>query len=109
MRALLMLVLALPALAAADEWTGSDKTLHFASSAIIGFATGRTWPDDKLKAWGVAMIPGTLKELSDISTTGFSGKDMVVNALGAALGVHGGAWSVRQFGATTQVVYQVEF
>lgn len=95
--------------AAADEWNGPDKKMHFAVSYVVGFAAGSQWPDNKLLAFGVAMIPGTVKEISDRSGTGFSGKDMAFNAIGAALGVASGSFMVTRHAGTTVVAYRSEF
>lgn len=92
-----------------DSWTGSDKSYHFFGSAIVGFAVGRIYPNEPLKAFGWAMVPGVLKEVSDIGGTGFSGKDLVWDAAGAALGVYAGGWSIRRFGDQTVVAYQTKF
>lgn len=83
--AALAMIFAPPA-RAQDSWTGPDKTVHFAVSAVLGVAAINQWPDRPMLAWGVAMVPGILKEVSDRSTTGFSGKDLAANALGAAVG-----------------------
>ena len=102
----LLLALALPA-AAQDSWTGPDKVLHFGVSAVFGFAARNQWPDRPILAFGVAMIPGVLKEVSDRSTTGFSGKDLVANALGAAAGVYVGGLLIQRQRGTTTVGYSI--
>ena len=87
-----------------DCWNGSDKKLHFAFSFAIGVATGNQWPNEPGKAVAVAMIPGVLKEVADAQKggSGFSGKDLVFDFLGAAAGVYGTHWLLhRQNGATT--------
>jgi len=123
---------------AQDSWTGDDKKLHFISSMAIGVAAGAAWPDSKLKAWGIAMVPGLIKEGIDSQEPGnkFSGKDVVVNGLGAAVGVHlpglmarlgaqdngqpmfrltgrsitiGGHWAIRRKCGVTVIAYQTEF
>lgn len=94
---------------AADEWNGSDKKLHFSVSAMVGTALGRTWPETKWKAFAWSLVPGFLKELSDMGSTGFSSKDMVWNAVGAAVGVHFGAWTIQRFGNSTGVAYRAPF
>lgn len=110
MKKMLALILALLATQAnADEWTGSDKTLHLGVSFVVGFAAGNQWPNNKPLAFGVAMIPGVLKEISDRKTTGFSGKDLVADAVGAALGVYTAHWILTRNQGKTIVAYQTEF
>jgi uncharacterized protein YfiM (DUF2279 family) len=92
-----------------DSWSGSDKALHFGVSAVVGFAAVNQWPDNKPKAFLVAMIPGVLKEVSDRKTTGFSGKDLVADALGVALGVYAGGWLISRNQGTTKVAYAATF
>ena len=102
----------LPNLAIAqDKWSGADKKMHFGVSAVLGFAAVNQWPDDKPKAFMVAMIPGLLKEVSDAQKggTGFSGKDLVANALGAAVGVYAGGWMISRRDGATVVAYQTLF
>lgn len=93
------LIAAAPAAQAADEWFGADKTKHFAVSAVLGAATGMHF-ENKWTAFGVAMIPGLLKEISDSGQANnhFSGKDLAADALGAAIGVQFGNWLVTQRG-----------
>ncbi len=84
---------------AADEWSGSDKIKHVAVSAALGTASAMHF-EDKWVAFGVAMIPGVLKEVADSTRKNnhFSGKDLVADALGAALGVQLGNWIVTTRG-----------
>ncbi len=89
-----------------DDWKGDDKALHFGVSFALGVATGHQWPKEPLKAFGVALIPGVLKEATDKKA---SGKDMAANALGAALGVATGRWMVMRNNGTTLVAYRQEF
>lgn len=88
-----------------DCWNTPDKPMHFGVSMVIGFAAGQQWPENKWKAFGVAMIPGVLKEIADAQERGnrFSTKDLAADALGAALGVQFGSWAVqfRSDGAVT--------
>lgn len=79
---------------AADDWNGADKGAHFAVSAVLGTAAAMHF-EDKWTAFGVAMIPGLLKELTD---SRFSGKDLAADALGAGLGVQIGHWIVTRDG-----------
>jgi len=108
MRALLLVLALLSAPAWAVE---DDKKLHFAASFVFGFAAGAQWPDNKPLAFGVAMIPGVAKEMIDAQSggTGFSGKDLVADAIGAALGVYAGGWMVRRSGGTTTIAYATTF
>ena len=109
MRALIVL-LAAPAIACADEWTGPDKQKHFAVSFAAGvIASGLT--DEKWKAVGIALLPGLIKEVHDSRQPGnqFSGKDMVWNALGAYAGVHTGHWFIARTKDQTSIFYRSEF
>lgn len=83
-----------PSAQAADDWSGADKRAHFAVSAVLGTAAAMHY-ENKWTAFGVAMIPGLLKELTD---NRFSGKDLAADALGAALGVQLGHWIVTRDG-----------
>lgn len=92
--------LLIPAAAnAADKWDSPDKAEHFAVSAAIGTLAAMHY-ENKWKAFGVALIPGLLKEIYDGSQDNkrFSGKDMAINALGAAVGVQIGHWIVTRDG-----------
>lgn len=96
---------------AQDSWSGPDKKLHFAFSAVVGFAAVNQWPDNKPKAFLVAMAPGLLKEIMDAQRggTGFSGKDLTADALGAAFGVYTGGWLISRNQGTTKVAYATAF
>lgn len=91
--ALVLSAAALPA-AAADSWTGSDKAAHLGVSFSLGAigaqiaSTGREPDRAPLYGAAVGVLPGLLKELADsrASNNGFSGKDMVANIVGAAVG-----------------------
>jgi hypothetical protein len=87
----------------------SDKKMHLGVSFALGFALANQWPNEPLRAWGVAMVPGLLKEVSDRGSTGFDGKDLAANAIGAALGVATGRWLVMRSNGTTVVAYRTEF
>lgn len=92
--ALLALILAPLTVLAQDRWTGPDKQKHFVASAALGFGCkGFLFPDDDLKAWGCAMAPGVVKELTDPRP---SSKDLVWNAVGAYVGVQAGGWIIRR-------------
>lgn len=91
---------------AQDSWSGSDKRMHAGVSALIGIGTRQVWRDEPLKAWGVALIPGLIKEATDQKP---SAKDMVANALGAALGVYTGGLFVATNGDQIVVGYSTEF
>jgi hypothetical protein len=87
-----------------------DKRLHAGASFFIGVAAAHQWPNEPLKAFGVAMLPGLAKEVLDSrGGTGFSGKDIAANAIGAALGVATGNWIVSRNNGTTVVAYRTEF
>lgn len=87
----------------------SDKKMHMGVSFVLGFAMANQFPNEPLKAWGVAMVPGLIKEVGDRSTTGFDPKDLAANAIGAALGVATGKWMVTRNNGTTQVAYVTQF
>lgn len=91
----------------ADPWGGSDKKMHVGVSTIIGFAARQQWPSDPGKAFAVALVPGVVKELSDGRQA--SAKDMVANAIGAAVGVYAGGWFVRYSNGHTTISYSTEF
>ena len=82
-----------------DQWTGSDKAKHFAVSSIIGFGA-YAYSKNKLKAFGIALAPGVLKEISDSQKANnhFSGKDLAWDALGAYAGVQTGDWVINSQG-----------
>lgn len=114
MKALIICIASLVAGSAAqaqDTWTGPDKKLHVAGSFAVGVVAGIYVQDNKPLAFGLAMVPGTVKELLDARQggTGFSGKDMVANALGAALGVYASSWLVTYAKGTTRVSYATTF
>jgi uncharacterized protein YfiM (DUF2279 family) len=94
---------------AQDSWTGSDKAVHFGVSFVLGFAAGNQWPENKPLAISVAMIPGVLKEISDRSTTGFSGKDIAVDLLGATMGVYSSHWLIARENRKVTLFYRKEF
>jgi putative lipoprotein len=91
---------------AADDWNGPDKTRHFALSAMIGTLSAMHF-ESKWKAFGVALIPGLLKEVHDGSQADnhFSGKDLVADAVGAAVGVQIGHWLVTRDGIGYQAAF----
>jgi len=92
-----------PAYAADDTWNSSDKLSHMAVSAALGTASGAYF-ENKWTAFGVAMIPGVVKEIIDSRDRGnrFSGKDLAANAIGAAVGVQFGHWIITSRGLTFQ-------
>jgi uncharacterized protein YfiM (DUF2279 family) len=92
-----------------DCWNGEDKRVHFGVSFIFGFAAVNQWPENKWKAFGVAMIPGVLKEVADIKGSGFSGKDLAADALGAATGVFLGGVMITHAKNQTVVSYAAKF
>ena len=92
-----------------DSWKGSDKAQHLGVSFVLGFATGNQWPDNKPLAIGVAMLPGLLKEVSDRSTTGFSGKDLAADLVGATLGVYSAHWLIGRQDKKLTLMYRTDF
>lgn len=91
---------------AADRWNGQDKAEHVAVSAVIGTASGAYF-EKRWTAFGVAMIPGLLKEVADsrAAHNHFSGKDIAADAVGAALGVQLGHWIVTSRGLAFQSTF----
>jgi hypothetical protein len=87
----------------------SDTKSHLGVSFVLGYAMANQFPNEPLKAWGIAMVPGVLKEISDRSSTGFDKKDLLADAIGAALGVATGRWLVMRSNGTTVVAYRTEF
>lgn len=74
-----------------DNWGGARE--HFVVSGAIGVACAtHVYPGEQLKAFGCALVPGLIKETIDSTQRGnrFSGRDMVANAVGAAIGVYTG-------------------
>jgi putative lipoprotein len=84
-----------PCLTHADEWTGEDKQLHFAVSAVLGVAA-YSQTHERATAFGWAMLPGILKEVADSQqeSNQFSGKDLAWDAAGAFVGVQAGHWMI---------------
>jgi len=113
MKTIIAIALALSSITATaqDKWNGKDKAEHFAISFAVGFATGNQWPENKPLAIGVAMIPGLLKEVSDAQKggSGFSGKDLAADLLGASLGVYSAHWLIGRQDKKVALMYRTEF
>lgn len=86
-----------------------DKKMHAGVSFLLGMAAAHQFPDRPVLAWGIAMVPGLLKEVSDKGGTGFDTKDLAANAIGAALGVATTNWLISRSNGTTVVAYRTEF
>lgn len=74
-----------------DNWGGAPA--HVAVSALAGVVCAtHIYPKQSLKAFGCAMVPGVLKEIVDSQSKGnhFSQRDIVSDAVGAAIGVYTG-------------------
>jgi uncharacterized protein YfiM (DUF2279 family) len=87
-KSILYVVLSLPFLAHADEWTGRDKTLHFLGGAAVG-ASVTLYTDRPMYGIAAGAAVGLAKELYDTqhrSTHTPSAKDIVVTVIGAAVG-----------------------
>ena len=87
-KSILYVVLSLPFLAHADEWTGRDKTLHFLGGAAVGAAV-TLYTDRPMYGIAAGAAVGLAKELYDTqhrSTHTPSAKDLVVTVIGAAVG-----------------------
>lgn len=68
---------------AADD----DKIMHFTASSAIGFAVNGYFEDHQT-ALAACVTVGLAKELYDqVDYGGFSGQDLVADALGCGLGV----------------------
>lgn len=71
--------------ARADTWTGQDKIAHAAVSSAVASLTSKT--HGAPAGFALALLPGLVKELSDLSGSGTpSVKDMGANMLGALVG-----------------------
>lgn len=93
--AILYVVLLLPFLAQADEWTGRDKTLHFLGGAAIGAAV-TVATDNPTYGIAAGAAVGLAKELYDTqhkSTHTPSAKDLIATIAGAAVGSYA-SWLV---------------
>ena len=97
----LLLFFSNSSMAAGDEWTGGDKTAHFGISAAMGLAA-YSYTEDKTTAFGMAMVPGIIKEVADSQKEGgrFSEKDLAWDALGAFVGVQAGGWMMDSKGVS---------
>ena len=107
----LLTVAALAAFFSSAHALESDKKQHAGVSFFLGFAMANQFPNEPLKAWGLAMVPGLLKELADSQKggTGFSGSDLAANAVGAALGVTTGRWLLMRKDGATVIAYRSEW
>lgn len=91
MRAAHMLILAAALSAApaahADEWFAQDKAMHFVATTLASTTVLAATGSSQLAFWSVIGV-GLVKELQDHRQPGnkFSGKDMVFNLAGAAIG-----------------------
>ena len=105
-RALLLLV---PCVAFAH--VEQDKRMHAGVSFVAGVASANVWPTEPVKAFGAAMVPGIAKELLDARKggSGFDTKDLMADAIGAALGVAGTSWLIARTNKTTVIAYRTEF
>ncbi|MEO5658950.1 MAG: hypothetical protein ABIQ90_04010 [Polaromonas sp.] len=90
-----------------------DKVQHVVVSAGLGVAVAAVKPEWTVgEQFLVAMIPGVLKETYDARQggTGFSGKDLLADALGAYAGVQGWRWLVApKAGGGVQVSWNTKF
>lgn len=93
-----------------DSFDGWQR--HMAFHAITGLAARHQWPDEPLKAWAVAMIPGFVHELTaeqDKPMNRFSPRDMLSNAVGAAIGVTAGGVTLHMRRDAVLVSYATTF
>ena len=81
------------AASAQDSWNGADKPKHLAASAFSAVVVEGLFVQTlhPVERFGLAMLPGIVKEISDMRRggSGFSGKDLVADALGVGLGMAG--------------------
>ena len=78
---------------------------------VAGIAAANVWPTEPVKAFGAAMVPGIAKELLDAQKggSGFDTKDLMADAIGAALGVAGTSWLIARTNKTTIIAYRSTF
>lgn len=91
-----------------DTWNGAPA--HIAGSAIAGLACStHIYPGEQLKAFGCAMVPGVLKEVIDSRQAGnhFSTKDLISDAVGAALGVTAGNFMLQYHNRGVKLSYSI--
>jgi uncharacterized protein YfiM (DUF2279 family) len=87
----------------------ADKVKHLGVSAAIG-AGVKSLGFSGAGAFGLALVPGVLKELHDSKRgTGWSNRDMAANAIGAAVGIYSRNWFVKQEGHQTVIGFTKEF
>lgn len=83
-------LLSLPAFGQ-DRWDGEDKPKHVAASAISAIIVESAFAKTltPVERFGLAMVPGVLKEFADMRTggSGFSGKDIVADIAGVLSGM----------------------
>ena len=95
------------AFASDDSWTGPDKAKHLGISFALGFAASQI-PElpNRGMAFGLAMIPGVMKEYVFDGKPSF--KDLTADAIGAGLGVWFG-WHLIYENDMMGVKYQGRF
>jgi len=105
-----LLVLCIDSCQAADSWTTPDKPQHVAVSAGIGVLTSGLTASP-YKAFGLCMVPGIAKELTDKYSGMGQGsfKDLAADALGCAAGVKLGRFIAFRSHGRTGVVWSSEF
>jgi uncharacterized protein YfiM (DUF2279 family) len=114
MKRIIASILALSAtLAHADEWTGKDKQMHFATSVVWGAGARLMFPSlNDWQATAVGTIPGLVKEIQDATRrngSGWSNKDLVWDIAGAYVGVKITGLIVSKRDDTVTVAYKAEF
>ena len=97
-----------------DNWGGYQA--HVAISAVLGTASRTLVFKDPVKAWALAMVPGVIHEIHDYrkDTPGyrhglFSRKDLISDAVGAAIGVYAGGIIVEKTNDKYRLSYFKEF
>jgi uncharacterized protein YfiM (DUF2279 family) len=93
------------ATALADEWTGTDKNLHFVVGTMAGaFVTAGT--GNELHGLAAAAALGLAKEIYDEKRYGgASGKDFVITVLGGLVGAKFAGWAIEP----NRVTYTIKF
>jgi len=91
-----------------DNWGGAE--LHIGVSAVVGLGCRAYFEGSEnanVKAFGCAMVPGLIKEAIDSRSKGnrFSTKDLLADALGAAIGVTVGNFVITP----NSITYQKSF
>ena len=97
-------------LTAADNWGGAK--MHVLTEAAWGVTAAGLLHEQssRLAQFGVAMIPGIAKEWHDCNVSGLaSRRDLVSDAVGAALGVYLGGFIIDYRKGNVKVAWATTF